>query len=490
VKSLKSLALALGIAGWLSACSLAPHYERPDTEIAPEEYLEAQGWKLSKPSDTEPRGAWWTAFRDPSLDRLESRFTDANQNLQAAFTRLQQARSQTRIALANQSPVVTSTATAARTKAPLNSPTYDSREPTTYSDFAVGVNLSYELDLFGRVRNTIAGTRASEQATAGDVAALDLSLRADLADNYFEMRGLDAKQELLDRAVTDYRRALVLTEALHRGGMAAISDVQQAEAQLESARTQAEDNRLMRAQTEHAIAVLVGELPSRFELPPEPLETAVTPPIDLGLPSQLLERRPDVAAAERRVAAANARIGVARAAYFPVFSLAGATGVESFSISDLMVAPSRFWSVGPQGLLTLFDGGLRDAESVSATAAYEETVANYRSCVLTAFREVEDNLVALRQLEREDFSQADAVSAEQGALDQANFRYQSGLVTYLEVVSTENAALVARLTQVNIHVRKLEASVLLIKALGGGWNAASTEDTSQKTVGSVPTVSR
>jgi NodT family efflux transporter outer membrane factor (OMF) lipoprotein len=344
--------------------------------------------------------------------------------------------------------------------------------PTTYDDYSGGIALSYEIDLFGRVRNTVAAARATEQATAGDVAALDLSVRAELAGDYLQLRGLDAQQELLDRTVVDYQRALQLTEALYGGGLADSSDVQQAKAQLESARTEAEDSRLRRAQTEHAIATLVGEQASDFQLPPQPL-TATSPPpaIDLGLPSQLLERRPDVAAAERRVAAANAGIGVARAAYFPVFSLSGAAGMESYSLSDLMLAPSRTWSVGPQGLLTLFDGGLRRAQTSAATAAYDAQVAGYRGSVLTAFQEVEDNLAALRQLERESVSQAAAVTATRAALELANHRYRSGLVTYLEVVSTENAALTANIAAVNIHTRQLTASVLLIKALGGGWGA-------------------
>jgi NodT family efflux transporter outer membrane factor (OMF) lipoprotein len=426
------------------------------------------------PSDADSRGPWWISFRDPPLEALESRVTDANQDLRAALARLQEARARTRIAQSNQYPIVAATAGAARTKASVNSPTYDSKEPATYSDFTAGVNLSYEVDLFGRVRNTIAGARDTEQATVGDVATLELSLQADLANNYFELCALDAQQELLDRTVNDYQRALTLTEALHNGGLAPVSDVQQAETQFESARTQAEDNRLRRAQTEHAIAILVGEQPSRFALPFEPLAADTTPPpIDLGLPSQLLERRPDVAAAERRVAAANASIGVARTAYFPVISLAGAAGTESFSLSDLMLAPSHFWSVGPQALVTLFDGGLRRAQTAGAAAAYDATVANYRGIVLTAFQEVEDNLAALRQLERENLSQADAVASAQGALDQANFRYRSGLVTYLDVVSTENAALSARVILLNIQARRLKSSILLIKALGGGWGAAT-----------------
>jgi NodT family efflux transporter outer membrane factor (OMF) lipoprotein len=357
----------------------------------------------------------------------------------------------------------------------VNSPTYDSREPAEYSDLTASVALSYEIDVFGRVRNTIAGARATEQATAGDVAALDLNLHADLADDYFALRGLDAQQELLDHTVADYQRALRLTEILYRGGMAANADVLQARAQLESARTKAEDSRLRRAQFEHAIATLVGQQASNFKLPPRPLAAnSAPPPIALGLPSQLLERRPDVAAAERRVAAANARIGVTRAAFFPVFSLAGAAGTESFSLANWMLAPSRFWSIGPQGVLTLFDGGLRRAQSAAAVAAYDEQVANYRASVLTAFQEVEDGLAALRQLEQETLSQAAAVAATQGALDLANFRYRSGLVTYLEVVSTENAALAAHITAIDIDARRLTASVLLVKALGGDWNGSAT----------------
>jgi NodT family efflux transporter outer membrane factor (OMF) lipoprotein len=465
----------LGIAGPLAACSLAPHYQRPDTATPPVEYQEAQGWKLATPSDTHARGPWWSVFQDSTLDALESQVTDANQDLKAALARLQEARAETRIARAGQFPSATADASANRTRASVNSPTYDSREPAQYSDFIAGVSLSYEIDLFGRVRNTITGARATEQATAGDVAALELDLRADLADDYFALRGLDAQQELLDHTVTDYQRALNLTEILYRGGMAANADVLQARAQFESAKTKAEDSRLQRAQFEHAIATLVGQQASNFKLLPQPLPPCtVPPPIAVGLPSQLLERRPDVAAAERRVAAANAGIGVARAAFFPVFSLAGAAGTESFSLANWMLAPSRFWAIGPQGVVTLFDGGLRRARSAAAVAAYDEQVANYRASVLTAFQEVEDNLAALRQLERETLSQDAAVAATRGALEQANFRYQSGLVTYLEVVSTENAALAARITAIDINTRRHTASVLLIKALGGDWNRGSS----------------
>jgi len=461
----------LGLGAALAGCSLAPHYQRPTTASPPAAYQESAGWTLATPADAIPRGSWWTVFHEPALDALEAQASDANQNLKAAFASLQQARAQTRIAQAGLFPSVSADASASRNRVSENSPTFVPGKPALYSDFILGGELSYEIDLFGRVRNTVSGARASEQATAGDVAALELSLHAELASDYFALCGLDEQQQLLDHTVADYAKALQLTENLYHGGAAAIADVQQATAQLETARTQAEDTRLRRAQTAHAIAVLVGQQASNFRLEPHPLLPGVLPPaIDPGLPSQLLERRPDVAAAERRVAAANAQIGVARAAYFPVFSLTGSAGLESVSASDWLTAPSRFWSIGPQGLLTVFDAGLHRAQSAAAHAAYEQQVANYRNSVLTAFQDVEDNLAALRRLEQEGVSEAAAVAATQGALDQANYRYQGGLVTYLEVVSTENAALSAQLAAVDIQVRRITASVLLIKALGGDWN--------------------
>jgi len=469
--------LTLGICSGIAACSLAPRYQRPDTAAAPAAYREAAvGWKQATPSDTEPRGPWWTVFRDGQLDVLETQVAAANQSLKAAFAHLQEARAQTRIATAGQFPKVTADASVTKTQASSNSPLHNPSIPRSYSDFFAGVTLSYEIDLFGRVRNTIAGARATEQATVGDVAAIDLDLRAELASTYFALRGLDAQQELLDHTVADYQKALTLTASLYREGLAANSDVQQAKAQLELARTQEEDIRLRRAQTEHAIATLVGEQASSFTVSPLPLQlSSALPQIDSGLPSQLLERRPDVAAAERRVAAANAGIGVARAAFFPVFNLGAVGGADSISASNWLLAPSRFWSIGPQGVLTLFDGGLHRAQSAAAQAVYEEQVANYRGSVLTAFQEVEDNLAALRQLDRESTSQTAAVAATQEALDQANARYQSGLVTYLEVVSTENATLAARLTAVDIHTRRLMASVFLIKALGGDWSSKRSD---------------
>jgi NodT family efflux transporter outer membrane factor (OMF) lipoprotein len=461
---------ALAVGCVLGGCSLAPHYQRPVTPAPAASYGELGEWKLAAPADEAPRGAWWTMFHDEELNGLEARVTAANQSLQAALARLEEARAQTRIARAGYFPVLSADASATRQRVSSHAPGFAPGAQPVYNTFIVGGDLSYEVDLFGRIRSSVAGARATEQATAGDAAALELSVHAELATDYFSLRGLDAQQQLLDRTVADYARALELTRNLYRGGAAALADVQQAQAQLETARTQAADTRLKRAQTEHAIAVLVGAMPTGFHLEARPLAPDfAVPVVDPGLPSQLLERRPDVAAAERRVAAANAGIGVARAAYFPVFSLLGAAGQESTQSSNWLSAPSRFWSVGPQGVLSVFDAGLHAAQSAAAHAAYDEQVANYRGAVLAAYQDVEDNLAALRQLALENVSQAAAVTATQGALEQAIYRYKGGVVTYLEVVSSENAALAARLAAVDIETRRISATVLLVRALGGDW---------------------
>lgn len=454
----------------VAACSLAPRYRTPATAPPAPVYKELDGWELAAPADNAPRGPWWQMFHEDELDSLEARVSAANQSLKAALARLDEASAQTRFARAGFFPTLTANASATRERLSANAPQFPAGGRTLYDDFVAGGALSWELDVFGRIRNTVAGARATEQASAGDLAALDLATHAQLANDYFMLRGLDAQQQLLDHTVADYAKALALTQDLYHGGAAALSDVQQAQAQLETARTQAEDTRLHRAQTEHAIAVLVGEQASSFSVARRPLPSDVQPPaVDPGLPSQLLERRPDVAAAERRVAAANANIGVARAAYFPDFSLQAAAGWQSVAQSTWLSAPSRYWSLGPQGLLTVLDFGAHAAQAAEAHAAYDEQVADYRGTVLTAFQDVEDNLAALRQLGRESISQAAAVEATQGALDQANYRYKGGIVTYLEVVSTENAALAARLAALGIETQRLTSTVQLVQALGGDW---------------------
>jgi NodT family efflux transporter outer membrane factor (OMF) lipoprotein len=458
------------LAGALTACSFAPVYKTPDSAPAASAYPEAADWKQAQPLDAENRGPWWTVFGDPALDALESRVGDANQDLKAAFARLQQARAATRIARASLFPTLTAASSATRARASVNSPRFPPGSEPVGNNFDLEADVSYEIDVWGRVRNAVASAKASQQASAADLATLNLAIHAELAADYFALRAADAQQALLDQTVADYTQSLKLTQNLYNGGAAALTDVAQAQAQLESARTQAADVRLQRAQNEHAVAVLLGENATTFHTEPGPLPAQLAPPpIDPGLPSSLLERRPDIAAAERRVAAANAQIGVARAAYFPVFSLAAAAGYDSTSSANWLTAPSRLWSVGPSGVLTLFDAGRHRAQTAQAQAIYDEQVAGYRSAVLSAYQEVEDSLSALRQLQQESLSQAAAVAATGQALQQAQYRYKAGLVTYLEVASTESTALQAQLANVTIQLRRMDASVLLVKALGGGW---------------------
>jgi outer membrane protein, multidrug efflux system len=466
----RRLFLAFAGIGVLAACSFAPRYKTPDSTPVPGAYREGADWKLAQPEDAQSRGNWWELFQDPALNALQFKVRDANQDLKAAFARLQQARAATRIARADLFPTLNVGASATRGRTSVNSPRFPPGSEPVGNNFDLEADLSYEIDLWGRVRNAVASAKATQQASAGDLAALNLAVHAELASDYFALRAQDAEQLLLDQTVVDYTKALQLTQNLYNGGAAALADVAQAQAQLEFARTQAADIALQRAQSEHAIATLVGENPSAFRIEPNPLPLALVPPaVATGLPSELLERRPDVAAAERRVASANSQIGVARAAYFPQFSLGAAAGFDSTHSSNWITAPSQLWSVGPSALLTVFDAGRHRAQNAQARAVYDEVVANYRNSVLTAYREVEDNLSALSQLQRESISEAAAVAATAKALEQAQYRYKAGLVTYLEVATTENAALQAQLANLNIQLRRMDATVLLVKALGGGW---------------------
>jgi len=447
------LVLALG------ACSLAPTYQRPETAAAPPEFRESHDWKFAQPADTAPRGPWWEQFNDPGLNVLEVKVSSANQDIKAALARLQQARAAARSSRADYMPTVTANASAMPGRVSANKPFFSSAANPEYRDNVLGADVSYELDVWGRVRNEVAASNALAAASAADLGVLDLSSHAELATDYFALRGADANLRLLNDTVTAYQKALTLTQNLHSGGAASAADVAQAQLQLQNAMTQAADTQLQRSQLEHAIAVLVGESPSTFTLAPVDDFKAMPPAVALGLPSSLLERRPDIASAERRAAAANAQIGVARVAFFPTFSLSAAAGFESTSAANWLSAPSRFWSAGPSAALTLFDGGRRRALTDQARGAYDEAAADYRQSVLVAWQEVEDNLVALRELEQEDQSETAANTAAQQALIQANYRYKGGIASYLEVV-------VAATT---IEVRRMSASVLLVKALGGGW---------------------
>ena len=458
----------------LTACSFAPSYQRPELPT-PVNYKEAGEWKTAQPADHVTRGEWWKIYGDEQLNTLQTQLGDANQNLKAALARLSEARALARQARADYFPTVGVNASATREHPSQNKVLSSPTAPKTFNDFLLSADLSYEVDVWGRVRNAAEADKDSAQASVADLAALELSARAELAMDYFSLRAADSEQALLDDTVTIYQKALELTQNRYRGGAAAAVDVDQAQVQLETAKTQASETILKRAQLEHAIAVLVGVPASQFSLAAVPL--AITAPaIDAGLPSQLLERRPDIAAAERRVAAANASIGVASAAYFPVFSLAGVFGFESGQSSSWFDAPSKLWSFGPAALFTVFDGGRRHALSDQARASHDEAVANYRQSVLNAYREVEDNLTAVQQLDKASSSQTVAVNAAQRAQTQANYRYKGGVATYLEVVTAQSAALQGQLNLADIQARRLNTSVLLIKALGGSWNAKSLSD--------------
>ncbi|HEY3837563.1 MAG TPA: efflux transporter outer membrane subunit [Bryobacteraceae bacterium] len=462
----------------MAGCTVGPKYHPPTVqtpgafkEPPPDSFKESQGWKTAQPADSKLRGDWWTLFGDTELDGLEEQVNISNENLKAAQSRFQQARALLRVNQSQKYPTVTVGAQATSNR---DSSTYALRNSATsgnFGNFALPVDVSYEVDAWGRVRRTIEAAREEAQATAADLETLRLSYHAELAYDYFELRSADAEQKLLDDTVKAYERAVELTRNRFEGGAAAGSEVAQAETQLESTRTQDADVKVRRAQFEHAIAVLIGKSPAVFALGPKPLD--VGPPIiPVGVPSQLLERRPDIASAERRVAEANAQIGIARAAFFPQLLLGAEAGFMGQSITDWLNWPSRFWAVGPSVLQTVFDGGRRRATQQAAQFNYDALVSTYRQTALDAFQQVEDNLAALRVLEQENETQKAAVKAAERSLELSTNRYTGGLVTYLEVVTAQSAALDNERTAVDITRRRMDASVALIKALGGGWDAA------------------
>jgi NodT family efflux transporter outer membrane factor (OMF) lipoprotein len=458
---------SLVAAAVLSACSLAPQYETPKVEdIAA--FKEAGEWMPAAPADTQPRGEWWHTFGDPKLDELQQQLHGGSQDLRAALARFEQARALSRGARSNLFPKVGAGASADRARASANTPG-SSGAISTGNDFVASLDFAWEIDLFARLRNAAAAAGDRAQASAADLAAVELALRAELATNYFSLRGADANLQLLEDTVTAYDRAYEHTSNRYKGGIAAATDVDQAETQRQNARSQLAAVRLQRAQLEHAIAVLLGLPPAKFTLEPAKL-AGNPPPIDTGLPSALLLRRPDVASAERAVAAANAEIGVARAAWFPVFTLGGSGGYESTLTSNWFEAPSRFWSAGPAAQVPLLDFGARSALSKQAGAAYDEAVANYRKTALVAYQEVEDNLAALRHLADEVTADAAAAASAQRSAYHADRRYASGVADYLEVASTQTAALQAQRSALDARVRRLNAAVGLVRALGGGWS--------------------
>ena len=458
--------VALGVTALLSACSLAPKYDVPAVQPV-EAYKEAGEWMPAKPADTDPRGRWWLAFGDPKLDELQQQLHDSSQDLRAAVARFEQARAIARRARSDIFPSLNAGADANRARTSANAPG-STGVVATGNDFVASADLAWEIDVFGRLRNASAAALACARSCAADLAAVELALRAELATDYFSLRGADAILRLLDDSARAFDHAYDLTRNRYQGGIAAATDVDQAETQRQNARAQQAEVRLQRAQLEHAIAVLLGLPPAQFTLEAAPF-VGDPPPFDAGMPSTLLQRRPDVASAERAVAAANAEIGVARAAWFPVFTLGGSGGFEAGTTSALFDVPSRFWSAGPSVVLPLLDAGGRSALNHQAKAAYEETVADYRKAALTAYQEVEDNLAALRHLAEELSADEAAAASAQRSAYHADRRYAAGVADYLEVTSTQTAALQAQRSALEARVRRMNAAVGLVRAMGGGW---------------------
>jgi len=477
----RTVCALLLLAPWyLTDCTVGPKYQRPAVESAPA-YKEAEGWKLAQPGDAALHGNWWELFGDSQLNALEQQVNVSNQNIAAAFASFMQARAVVKEAQSQYFPTLTVSPSVSRTRssATLAAGAGGTTSGTTtiagsgggiFNNFDLPFDASWTPDLWGRVRNTVRGNVAAAQASAADLENTRLTAQAELAVDYYQLRTQDTLRQLLDQTVVAYQESLDLTRAQYETGIGTDEAVAQAEVQLKS--TQAQDTNLgiARAQYEHAIALLVGQPASTFSIPPEPLK-ASPPPIPIGLPSQLLERRPDVAASERLMAQANAQIGIAKAAYFPTLTLSAAGGFESSSVSDWLTWPSRFWSVGPALAETLFDAGLRRATVQQFQAAYDQTVATYRQTVLTAFQQVEDNLAAIRILAIQLQQQDDAVASSQRYLKIATDRYKLGLDPYLDVITAQTAFLSNQQTAVTLRMQQLTDSVQLIEALGGGWDA-------------------
>jgi NodT family efflux transporter outer membrane factor (OMF) lipoprotein len=463
----------------LEGCTVGPKYARPAApttpaykEEAPDAFKESGQWQPAHPGDQASRGNWWEIFSDPELNTLEEQIAASNQNLKVAEARFREARAAIRFNRAAQFPTISTSPSASYVKSSDFSPNFPSKvQQSSKGDFVLPFDLSYELDLWGRVRRGVAAAREEAQASAADYETAKLSVEAELALDYFELRSADAQKQLLDDTVKAYSDNLELTLNRFKGGVAPRADVAQAQTQLDTTRVQDTDVTVQRAQFEHAIAILIGKPPADFTLAAAPLNHR-PPSIPIGLPSELLQRRPDIAAAERRVAEANQHIGIARAAYFPTVTLGGTAGFSGSQGSNWFGWPSGFWAVGPALAETLFDAGRRRAASESARANYDATVATYRQTSLTAFEEVEDNIAALRILESEGQQQEQAVASSEESLQLFTNRYKGGVDTYLQVITAQTIELANERNAIDIERRRLDASVLLIKALGGGWNAS------------------
>ena len=449
----------------LSACAVGPNYVKP-TMQTPAAFKEQVGWKTAQPQDKLPRGQWWEIFEDAELNTLVAQVEVSNQNIRAAEAQYRQARALAQQSQANYYPTVTGGASATRSKI--------SNISNSTSNYNLNLGASWEPDVWGRVQRTVEAGNAGMQASAADLEAAKLSAQAALVQDYFLLRTNDARKMLLNNTVANYEKSLQLTQNQFAVGVAARADVVAAETQLKSAKAQAVDVGVQRAQLEHAISILIGKAPSELSIEPAANAFVTLPPaIPLGIPSQLLERRPDIAAAERRAAQANAQIGVAEAAFYPSLTLSATLGLQSPSFASWLTAPARFWSLGPALAQTIFDGGLRKAQTTQALAVYDQNAANYRQTILVAFQQVEDNLAALRILEQEAQLQDDAVKSAQESLQITLNQYKAGTITYLNVVTVETIALNNEITALGIQSNRLTAAILLVTALGGGWNTSA-----------------
>jgi NodT family efflux transporter outer membrane factor (OMF) lipoprotein len=456
-----------------TACSVGPPYQRPEVQI-PAGYKELNGWKVAQPRDDVSRGQWWEIFQDPQLNALAEQVNVANQNIAAAEARLRGARASVRVARAALFPTVTDGVEISGMRQSANRAAGGSNATGARANYALPIDVSYEPDIWGRLRRNVDLNIANAQASAADLETIRLNMHAELAVNYFALQGIEAQKQLLELTIAAFERALELTLNRYNQGVASRAEVEQARTQLEGVRAQVIDLGVQRAQVEHAIAILIGKPPAELTIPPVSI-TVQPPAIPVGLPSELLERRPDIAAAERRMVAANAQLGIAQAAFFPTVILSAAVGLESSNIANLFSWPSAFWAIGSALAHAAFDGGRRQAVSEEVQAAYDATVATYRQIVLTAFQSVEDNLAALRILEEEAAQQEKVVQAAETALLLAINRYKGGVTNYLEVIIVQSAALTARRNAVDLTTRRMAAAVLLIKALGGSWKTPPAE---------------
>jgi NodT family efflux transporter outer membrane factor (OMF) lipoprotein len=459
----------------LAGCSLAPTYQRPAMTV-PVAYKETSGlWTQATPGDMQPRGDWWKVFGDSTLDGLETRLNQANPSLAVALARYEQANAYTSEVRSGLLPQVGVEANPTNNRQSDNRPLRGSGQPNEYDANTAQFSLDYELDLWGRIRNEVASGKAQAQAADADLASAKLSLQAELADQYILLRNYDIQAHILDSSLDAYRKGLVLTQNRLAGGIDSGLSVARAQNQLSDAMAQAAEVTAQRALTEHAIASLVGEPASSFSLPDSDVQIGL-PSIPVGIPSTLLQRRPDIAAAERRTFAANADIGVARAAFYPSFSLSAILGWQNTGNGSLLTAGNRMWALGPVAALSLFDGGLRHAKEREARAAFDEAAGQYRQTVLNAFQQVEDNLSLLTNLSSEAHDEDAAANAAQQSAQIATNRYSEGIVNYLDVVTAQTSYLQAERNAAQVRSRRLQASVNLIRALGGDWSTAQMKE--------------